>query len=100
MHPRKGARYTSVVAKRHASVAEARGLAQRVYESTARERLFDEAYEMFPEYNEGGSDTDMAMDHIVDGLLRSANVHETQFTAAAWDAFINDLSEMVYAGLT
>lgn len=81
---------------------DAKGIAESVYddESGPRSRAFDEAYARWPGYNDGGVDTDSAQDYILDELMAKVDDLHPLFEQWQKDAISEQLSEMIYAGLT
>jgi hypothetical protein len=73
-------------------------IAERIYSSAAVQNAFEQARELFPEYNLGGEDTDKALDHILDAAqeLVDAEVQSEEDV----DALNGELTEMIHAGLT
>lgn len=63
-----------------------------IYYTKLREKLFEEAYELYPEYNDPGSDDcDSALYHILDGLDEEFDLTEEER---------DKLNDMVHGGLT
>ncbi|MEH2539216.1 MULTISPECIES: hypothetical protein [unclassified Bradyrhizobium] len=69
--------------------------ALRLYDSDERERLFSEAYERFPNYQ--NAQLIDALDHIMDGFEQSFSA---RYSEAGWQAISEQLAEQVHNGLT
>jgi hypothetical protein len=66
---------------------------------------YDEAYQLYPKYNDCGDDTDNAQEYIVDRLMESMEDDKKHNGIKGWgesdlQRVRDELSEMVYAGLT
>ena len=69
------------------------GVVQEIYSSDVVQEAFTEAWELYPDYNEMGEDTERAVDHIVSAA-------DNHFPLMNVDEIREKVSENIYAGLT
>jgi len=75
---------------------ELRAEAQRLYDSGLRERLFEEAYERFPDCNFDEGQADLALGHVLGGFEREC---ADNYAPAAWPVISDEIGEAIPAGL-
>jgi len=81
---------------------ELKPLADDVYQDFLRgsgSRVWDEAYERYPEYNDGGMDTENAAEFILEAMEKDF-LRKNKNGQRMWDFIRDEIYEDVVAGLT
>ena len=76
-----------------------KAIAEAIYESDEREGLFDQVYEIFPEYNTDGNITADATEWIVTRLVNTVAALD-ELPDETTNEVIDHLFEMTMEGLT
>ena len=74
-----------------------KNLAIRFYESPQTDVAFSRAGSLFPDWNDGGGDTDSAAEHILSDIQAR---YPEGLSQTDRDALTAELESMIYAGLT
>lgn len=77
-------------------ISQAENLYDAFNESTIGENAWEYVYDTFPNYNSGGDDTDLAVDY----LLKKFEEFLEQYSENVFSMHADELSEILYAGLT
>lgn len=77
-------------------------IAEEVYddEDGPRPGAFEHAWACWPDFNDGGEDTDNAQDYITEELVEEVDKRYPKLIEKQQEKVRDWISEMVYAGLT
>jgi hypothetical protein len=80
---------------------DAESFYQAFLDSDFGDKRWDTAYELFPDYNDGGSDTEEAIDYIMEGMQMWCKQQITGQQTIFWFMKMEDeLASSVLGGLT